>query len=57
MATGKETAKQPEDDPGLKRAVDAEVKEAVHEARTGDVATADEPADTVERGGHDRRPE
>lgn len=57
MATGKQTAKQPGDDPGLKGAVKREVKEAQEDARTGDVATAREPADTVERNGHDRRPE
>ena len=48
-------SKQPAEDPQLKKEASEAVDEAVDEAKTGDVATADEPADTIHL--RDRRPE
>lgn len=43
----KRKTSQPEDDPQLKEEVSDAVDEAADDATTGDVATADEPADTI----------
>jgi hypothetical protein len=54
MATGKESAKQPAESKSLEKAVGEAVKEAEHDAKTGNVATVKEttnqPAEDLPTG-------